>query len=59
MWKKFLSIKDGDKTKQFQPRFPQLFRFFALLDHKYAFLLPHMEYEGSIGFVTEKIKKNY
>jgi hypothetical protein len=22
------------------------------------FYLPHMEYEGSIGFVTEKMKKN-
>jgi hypothetical protein len=23
------------------------------------FYLPHMEYEGSIGFVSRKIKKNY
>jgi hypothetical protein len=23
------------------------------------FYLPHMEYEGSIGFVTDKMKKNY
>jgi hypothetical protein len=24
-----------------------------------TFYLPHMEYEGSIGFVMRKIKKNY